>query len=77
MFAMLEASLRCSHGWLCEEAFREAASRMGHGGGEGLPASPRELTAVIVLLQEFLPLLWVAERQPAKEGPERRKREKQ
>lgn len=61
VFAMLEASLRCCHGWLCEEAFREAAAMMGNGDGEGLPPAPRELTAVIVLLQHFLSLLWVAD----------------
>lgn len=61
VFAMLEASLRCSHGWLCREAFGEAAAMMGHGDGEGLPASPRELTTVIVLLQRCLSLLWVAD----------------
>lgn len=60
VFAMLEASLRCRHGWLCQEAFGEAATMMGGGDGEGLPAPPRELTAVIGLLQRFLSLSWVA-----------------
>eukprot|EP00903_Cladosiphon_okamuranus_P005904 g5838.t1 len=61
VFAVLEASLRCCHSWLCREAFGEAVAMMGHGDGEGLPASPRELTAVIALLQRCLSLLRVAD----------------
>lgn len=63
VFAALEASLRCCHGWLCVEAFRQAAARMGNGDGEGLPPSPRELTAAIALLHRFLSLLRVADGQ--------------
>lgn len=58
--ALLEASLRCRHEWLCREAFREASSVMGRGDGEGLPSHPRELTALLVLLRRLLSVVFEA-----------------
>ncbi|CAM9298889.1 unnamed protein product, partial [Scytosiphon promiscuus] len=59
VFEMLEAAVRCRHAWLCGEVFREASTMMGAGEGEGLPPSPRDLTAVLALLRQFLSFLWV------------------
>lgn len=59
VFALLEVSLRCRHAWLCSEAFCEATEIMGNGDGNGLPANPRELAALIALLQRFLSALFL------------------
>lgn len=63
VFEMLQAAVRSRHAWLCGEVFREASAMMGTGDGEGLPPSPRELTALLTLLRQFLSLLWVADGQ--------------
>lgn len=58
--AILEGGLRCRHDWLCTEAFREASAMIGSGDGEGLPPSPRELTALLGLLQQVVSTLRIA-----------------
>ncbi|CAM9240947.1 unnamed protein product, partial [Ectocarpus sp. 8 AP-2014] len=60
VFAVLEGGLRCRHDWLCAEAFRETSATIGSGDGEGLPPSPRELTALLGLLQQVVSNLRVA-----------------
>lgn len=59
--ALLEASLRCRHQWLCREAFREASLMMGRGDGAGLPRHPRELTALLFTLQRILSAVFEAD----------------
>lgn len=59
LFGLLEASLRCQHCWLCSEAFREVSAMLGSGDGRGLPPKPRDLTAVLSLLQSLISVLFV------------------
>ena len=59
-FAVLEASMLSRHGWLCVQAFRLASAAMGSGDGKGLPPHPRDLTALLALLHQFVSVLFAS-----------------
>lgn len=47
--------------WLCYEAFCVMATvHMANGDDEWLPSHPRELTTLLGIFEEFLPLVLVA-----------------
>lgn len=61
VLAILEASMRGRQRWLCCESFCVMATvHMGNRDDEWLPSHPRELTTLLGIFQEFLPLALVA-----------------